>query len=129
MTLDFHCSTCNKSVSSINSTECNLCLTQTHFECNNLNLVDGQVIKNANKSWFYLQCSKNIFPFSNINNCKLSLTGNSGEKQFSYDNELNSINTCLVSNPPENLTSLLNQFNNFSSDQKHNSDNIRNISK
>ena len=70
-----------------------------------------------------------MFPFSNINNCKLSLTGNSGEKQFSYDNELNSINTCLVSNPPENLTSLLNQFNNFSSDQKHNSDNIRNISK
>ena len=49
MTLDFHCSTCNKSVSSINSTECNLCLTHTHFECNNLNLVGGQVIKNANK--------------------------------------------------------------------------------
>ena len=94
MTLDFLCSTCDKSVSSRNSIECNLCLTQTHFKCNNLNFVDGQVIKNANKSWFCLQCSKNIFPFTNINNYKLSLTVNFSDKQCSYDNDLNSTNTC-----------------------------------
>ena len=83
MTLDSLCNTCNKSVSSRNSIECNLCLTQTHFKCNNLNFVDGQVIKNANKSWFCLQCSKNIFPFTNINSYKLSLIVNSSDKQFS----------------------------------------------
>ena len=127
MTLDSVCNTCHKSVSSRNSIEWNLCLTQTHFKCNNLNFVDGQVIKNANKSWFCLQCSKNIFPFTNINNYKLSLTVNSSDKQFSYDNDLNSTNTCLVLNPPENLTNLFNQFNDFSSDQKQNSDNIRNF--
>ena len=91
-----------------------------------MNFVDGQVIKNANKSWFCLQCSKNIFPFTDINNDKLSLTVESSDKQFSYDNDINSTNTCLLLNPSENLTNLFNQFNDFSSDQKQNSDNIRN---
>ena len=66
-----------------------------------------------------------MFPFTNINNYKLSLTVNSSDKQFSYDNNLDSTNTCLVLNPPENLTTLFNQFNDFSSNQKQNSDNIR----
>ena len=50
MTLDYPCNTSNKSVSSRNSMECNSCLTQKHFKCNNLNFIDGQVVKNANKS-------------------------------------------------------------------------------
>lgn len=50
MTLDSFCNTCNKSVSYRNFVKCNLCLTQTHFKCNNLCFVDGQVIKNANRS-------------------------------------------------------------------------------
>ena len=102
MALDSVCNTSYKSVSSWNSIACNLCLTQTHFKRNNLNFVDGQVIKNGNKLWFCPQCSKNISPFTNINNYKLSLT----VKQFSYHNDLNSTNTCLVLNPPENLTNL-----------------------
>ena len=113
MTLDSVCNTCNKSVSYRNSVECNLRLTQTHFKCNYLNFADGQVTKNANKSWFCLQCSKNIFPFSNINNCKLFYTVNSNDKQFSYHNDLNSTNTCLVFNQSENLTNLFNNFNDF----------------
>ena len=48
MTLDSLCNTYNKSVSN-NSLECNLCLNQTHFECNNLYFVDGQITKNAKK--------------------------------------------------------------------------------
>ena len=50
MTLDCLCNTYNKSVSYRNYIECNLCFAQTHFKCNNLNFVDGQVIKNANVS-------------------------------------------------------------------------------
>ena len=49
MTLDYLLNTCNKSVSCINSIECNLCLIQIHLKCSSLNFVDGQVIKNANK--------------------------------------------------------------------------------
>ena len=61
MPLDSPYNTCNKSASYRNSAECNLCLNQTHFKCNNLNFVVGQVIRNANKSWFCLQCSKKTY--------------------------------------------------------------------
>ena len=45
-------------------------------------------------------------------------TVSSSAKQFSYDNDLNSANSCLVLTSPENLANLFNQFNDFSSDQK-----------
>ena len=67
-----------------------------------------------------------LFSFTNVNNYKLSLTVDSSDKQFSYDDDLNSTNTCLVLNLPENVTNVFNQFNDFSSDQKQNFDNIRN---
>ena len=67
-----------------------------------------------------------MFPFTDINNQKLSLTVNSCDKQFNYENDLNSTGTCLVLNPSGNLTNFLTQFNDFSSDQKRNSSNIRN---
>ena len=108
MTLDSLCNTCNKSGHYRNSIEYNLCLTQTHFNYNNLNFVDSRVIKNANKSWFCVQCSKNKFAFTKINHHKLSLIDNCSDKQFSYGNDLNLTGTCLVLNPPENLTNLFN---------------------
>ena len=74
----------------------------------------------------FMQYSKNIFSFTNINNNKLYFTVNSSDKQFNYDNDLTSTNTCLVLNPPENLTNIFNQFTYFLSDQKQNSDIIRN---
>ena len=49
------------------------------------------------------------FPFTNIKNYKLSLTVSCSDLQFSYDNNLNSTDSCLVLNPPENLTNLFNQ--------------------
>ena len=55
-----------------------------------------------------------------------SLTLNSSDKQLGYDNYLNSTNTCLVLNPSENSANLFNQFKGFSSDQKQNSDTLRN---
>ena len=61
MALHSFCNTCNKSLNHRNSIRCNLCLTQTHFKCNNLNFVDDEVIKNSNKSWSSVQCSKRIF--------------------------------------------------------------------
>ena len=49
MTLDSLCNACNKSASYRNYIECNLCVTQAHFKCINLNFVDDKVIKDANK--------------------------------------------------------------------------------
>ena len=42
-----------------------------HLKCNNLNSVDGQLIKNSSNSLFCLHCSINIFPFINITNKRL----------------------------------------------------------
>ena len=61
MTSDSLYNTYNKSFSSRKSIECNLRLTQTHFEYKNLNFVDGQDIKNANKSWYFCNVPKTYF--------------------------------------------------------------------
>ena len=119
------CSTCNKTVSYRNSITCAHCFKPIHLKCNNLNFVDGQLIKNSNSSWFCLNCSNNIFPFTNITNKKLQLVFSN--KEYHVDDYIyNSINTCLVLKPRENLTNLFNMFNNLSSDQNNNSENIIN---
>ena len=84
-----------------------------YFKCNDLNFVDGQIIKYLHKSWFCVQCCKNIYVFTRINNNKLSPTVNYNNKWFSPGNDLNSTNRGLVLKPPENLAELFNQFNDF----------------
>ena len=61
---------------------------------------------------------------TNLNSHKLYFSVNCSDKQFSHSNGLNSTDTSLVLNPPENLTKLFNQLNYFSSDQNQNSDSI-----
>ena len=119
------CSTCNKTVSHRNSIICAHCLKPIYLKCNNLNFVDDQLIKNSNSSWFCLHCSNNIFLFTKITNKKLQSVFSNEE--YHVDNYVdNSTNTVLVLKPQENLNSLFNGFNNLSSDQKNNSENIIN---
>ena len=56
------CNTCNKTVSHRNLIIYAQCFKLIHLKCNNLNFVDGQLIKNSNSSWLCLHCSNNIFP-------------------------------------------------------------------
>ena len=46
MCLTLACSTCNKTVSHINSIICAQGFKPIHLKCNNLNFVDGQFIEN-----------------------------------------------------------------------------------
>ena len=119
------CNTCNKTVSHRNSIICAQCFKPIHLKCNNLNFLDGQLIKNSNSSWFCLHCSNNIFPFTNIANEKLQSVF-SNEKYHVDDYIDNLTKTRLVLKPQENLTNLFNEFNNLSSDQYNNSENIIN---
>ena len=123
------CSTCNKTVSHRNSIICAQCFKPIHLKCNNLNFVDGQLIKNSNGSWFCLHCS-NIFPFTNITNKKLQSVF-SNEEYHVDDCIDNSTNIRLVMKPQENLNNLFNDLNNLSSDQKNNSniDGIQTLNK
>ena len=80
-------------------------------------------MQNSNNSWFCLHCFNNIFPFTNITNKKLQSVF-SNEEYRGNDDIDNSTKTCLVLKPQENLTNLFNKFNNLSSDQNNNSENI-----
>ena len=118
-------STCNKTVSHRNSIVCAQCFNPTHLKWNNLNFADGQLTKIQTAVGFVYVASNNIFPFINITNKKLqSVFSNEEYYVDGYMN--NSTKTCLVLKPQENLTSLSYVFNNLSSDQNNNSENIIN---
>ena len=113
--------TCGKSVKDRNSIKCNLCLTKVHLKCNYLNYVDSQYIKFSNKTWHCYNCSKDLFPFTTINNFKLySLFSD----RFYCNGDSNE--SCLSLKPPKNLSHLFNEFNSFSSDINNTPENVIN---
>ena len=115
------CNTSGKSVKDRNSIKCNLCLTKVHLKCNYLNYVDSQYIKFSNKTWHCYNCSKDLFPFTTINNFKLySLLSDR------FDCNSDSNESCLTLEPPKNLSHLLNEFNPFSSDTNNTPENVIN---
>ena len=115
------CSTCNNTIA------CTQCFKAIHLKCKNLHFADGQLIKNSNNSWFCLHCSNDIFPFTTlqIKNCNQSSVFSNGEYHVN-DHIDNSIKTCLMLKPQENLTNLFNEFKNLSFNQNNNSENIIN---
>ena len=97
------CSTCGKSDKDRNSIKCNLCLTKVHLKCNYLNYVDSQYIKFSNKTCHCYNCSKDLFPFTTINKCKVYPLFSDKIYCNSDSNKL-----CLPSKPPKNLSHLMN---------------------
>ena len=113
------CNTCGKSVKDRNSIKCNLCLTIVHLKCNYLNYVDSQYIKFSNKTWHCYNCSKDLFPFTTINNFKL---GSLLSDRFYCNSDSNE--SCLTLKLPKNLSHLFNEFNSFSSDINNTPENV-----
>ena len=115
------CNTCGKSVKDRNSIKCNLCLIKVHLKCNYLNYVDSQYIKFSNKTWHCYSFSKDLFPFTTINNFKLySLFSN----RFYCNSDSNE--SSLTLKPPKSLSHLFNEFNSFSSDINNTLENVIN---
>ena len=77
--------TCNKSVSCRTLIECSLCLTMVHLKCNNLNVVDAEIIKNtgSDRFWICMFCSNNLFPFATLNDHKLYQTLSQSNNHYS----------------------------------------------
>ena len=103
------CLICLKPVSSKNSIKCNLCKSVVHFKCNFLNSIEGAIILKENNFWHCHTCSKNLFPFNDLNDNKFNLVNHNNIKFSSNDNKLNL-------HLPQNLTSLFNHFNDVSSE-------------
>ena len=119
------CSICKKTVNHRNLIVCAQCLKPIYLKCNNLSLVDGQLIKKSNSSWFCLNYSNNIVNFTNTTNKKLQSVFSNEEYHVLYYID-NTTKTCLAWKPQKNLTNLFNEFNNLSCDQNNYSENIIN---
>ena len=113
------CNNCGKSVKDRTSIKCSLCLTKVHLKCNYLNYVDSQYIKFSNKTWRCYNCSKDLFPFTTINNFELySLLSD----RFYCNSNWNE--SSLILKPPKNLSHIFNEFNSFSSDINNTPENV-----
>ena len=110
------CSICKKSVSSNKLITCELCLQISHYRCNFLNSVDFQTIKQNISDWQCINCSKNIFPFVELNDYRFNAVANNNNLQYLADSD------SLSLKPPSNLSSLYNHFNDFTSDNKSSND-------
>ena len=113
--------TCGISVKCRNSKKCNLCLTRVHLKCKYLNYVDSPYIRFSNKTWHCYICSKDLFPFTTINNFKLYSLLSDRLYCNSDSNE-----SCLALKPPKNLSHLFNEFNSFSSNINNTPENVIN---
>ena len=115
------CNTCGKSAKDRNSIKCNLCLTKVHLKSKYLNYIDSQYLKFSNKTRHCYNCSKDLFPFTMINNFKFYslLSG-----RFYCNSDSNE--SWLALKSPKNLSHLFNEFNSFSSDINNNPENVVN---
>ena len=90
-----------------------------HLKCNNLNVVDAEIIKNndSDRFWIYMLCSNKLFPFATLNDYKLYQTLSQSNNKYSGSSNSYSTNTCSTLKSPKNLSNLFNEFNDFSYQQ------------
>ena len=90
------CNTCNKSVSCRNLNKRSLCLTVVHFKCNNLNVVDAEIIENtgSDRFWICIFCSSNLFPSTTMNDHKLYQTLSQSNNHYIESSGSYFTNTC-----------------------------------
>ena len=97
-----------------------------HLKCNNVNVVDAEIIKNtgSDRFWICMFSSNNLFPFATLNDHKLSQSLSQSNNHYTGSSNSYSTNTCLTLKPPKNLNNLFNEFNNLSSQQNKITENI-----
>ena len=101
----------------------------TPLNCNNLNVVDPETIKNfgPHKVYICMQCSNSVFPFRTIKGYKLYQTLNQNNNQYGNICEGYSTKTCSALKPTKNLSSTSNKFNNFFSQQNQDTEMIQTL--
>ena len=98
-----------------------------HLKCNNLNVVETEIIKTigSDRFWICMFCSNNLFSFATLNDHNLYQTLIQSNNHYSASSNSYSTNTCSTAKP-KNLSNLFNEFNNVSSQQYKNTENIIN---
>ena len=120
--------TCHKSVSCRNLIECSLCVTMVHLKCNNLNVVDEEILKTtgSDRFWICMFCSNNLFASATINDQYLYQTLCQSYNHYNCNSDSYSTKACSTLKPRKNLGNLLMAFNNFSTQENQGTENIFN---
>ena len=104
-----NCKICKKNVNKNHkSILCDLCDNWIHLKCNNLNDSDYNSLKLSNEPWYCISCNSEILPYGTLTNEQFFCIS----KNIDFNFEISSD---LQLNPPKNLQSLFNEFNEASS--------------
>lgn len=95
---------------------------------NNLNYIDYNYLQGSNDPWICVSCCNKIFPFGILTNKNLSMMMVNFSPTTVKKNAANNINSnsSLALKLSANLSLLFNQFNKFSTEQKHQLENVVN---
>ena len=100
------------------------------MKCNNLNHIDYKYLQRSNDPWFCISCCNEIFLFKTLGNknfLSMMMVNSSPITIKNNDADATNINsTFLVLKPSANLSLLFNQYNDFSSEQKNEPENLVN---
>ena len=102
----YPCGVCYKSVNdNHNAVLCDICDKWIHIKCNLLNSSDYKKLKNAEETFYCINCTKDITPFSNMNNNEFFTTVLKGV--------LNTENKIFDIKPSEYQQNLFNRLNSY----------------
>ena len=75
MPVKFPCKICKKPVAQNHKAVCcDVCDTWVHIKCNKINTQTYNILKKEKASWSCIECSKDVFPFSKLNETDFSTT-------------------------------------------------------
>ena len=75
MPISFPCKICNKPVAKNHKAiKCDHCHLWVHIKCNKINKQTYNLLMEDNTAWYCINCTKSIFPFSEIDNNELHST-------------------------------------------------------
>ena len=118
----FPCKLCNKNINDSDAAiQSDICQFWVHLRCNKLNLVDYKYLQGSADPWFCLSCCSTILTFGNFTDKDLSyLVFIKSYIEISNKNSFDHLK------PPPNGALLFSQFNNSSSEQQIDPENVEN---
>ena len=122
---------CNSNTDTDSVVQCDICQFWIQMKRNNLNHIDYKYLQGLNDPWFCISCCNEIFPFGTLANktfLSMMMLNSSPTTSKNNDADPSNINsTSLALKPSANLSLLFNQFNNFSPEQKNETENERTL--
>ena len=83
MPIKYPCKTCNSPVAKNHkAVQCDKCQLWVHMKCNKINIQTYNMLKKDETACYCISCSKDIFPFSDLNDNEFHTTTHFNKKNF-----------------------------------------------